>query len=189
MFLNHDWQIQHFKLIWKRLLDQFEPIYLENNTWFSAVLLCMYWQIIHRLYHNILSRLQPPVYSKTAETMYYSHSYITATTFGILDDFCVINFFFTRSFDPFWNNQPSLKSENHKSCLCTNDLFRWVRPAPLRTLENAQVASMLCARFNSKRCKQWNMEYNWAPPQPCILANITQCILNKLNQQTNEIPS
>ena len=30
---------------------------LENNTWFSAVLLCMYWRIIHGFY--ILSRAGP----------------------------------------------------------------------------------------------------------------------------------
>ena len=28
--------------------------YLENNTWFSAVLLCMYWRIIHGLYHTFI---------------------------------------------------------------------------------------------------------------------------------------
>ena len=33
---------------------------LENNTWFSAVLLCMYWRIIHGLYH-ILSRVWSPL--------------------------------------------------------------------------------------------------------------------------------
>ena len=33
--------------------------YLENNTWFSSVLPCMYWRIIHGLYH-ILSRVWSP---------------------------------------------------------------------------------------------------------------------------------
>ena len=34
-------------------------LYLENNIWFAAVLLCMYWRIIH-LYH-ILSRVWSPL--------------------------------------------------------------------------------------------------------------------------------
>ena len=33
-----------------------ETGHLENNTWFSSVLPCMYWRKIHRLYH-ILSRV------------------------------------------------------------------------------------------------------------------------------------
>ena len=28
--------------------------YLENNRWFSAVLLCMYWRIIHGLNHILI---------------------------------------------------------------------------------------------------------------------------------------
>ena len=32
----------------------------DNNTWFSAVLLCMYWRIIHGLY-NILRRVWSPL--------------------------------------------------------------------------------------------------------------------------------
>ena len=27
---------------------------LENNTWFSSVLPCMYWRIIHGLYHIVI---------------------------------------------------------------------------------------------------------------------------------------
>ena len=33
----------------------------------------------------------------------------TASKFGILDDFCEITNIFTRSFDPFPNNQPFIK--------------------------------------------------------------------------------
>ena len=89
--------------------------------------------------------------------------------FGILDDFCVIKknvykviLFLSRIINP------SLKSENPATCLCTIALFRCVRPVPFRTLrevrvlENAQGASVLRARSNSKRGKQWNI--NWPPP-------------------------
>ena len=30
---------------------------LENNTWFSAALPCMYWRIIHGLYHILMIKI------------------------------------------------------------------------------------------------------------------------------------
>ena len=50
----------------------------ENNTWFSSVLLCMYWQIIHGLYHiftkyGTIRVLFASTYTaKQMKTMYYS---------------------------------------------------------------------------------------------------------------------
>ena len=75
----------------------------------------MYWRIMHGLYH-ILSRVWSPgghtrqlkygttrvlfagtYTAKQMKTMYYSHSYNTASKFGILDDFCVIKQLFNYS--------------------------------------------------------------------------------------------
>ena len=36
-------------------IPNFDEVYKnENNTWFSSVLPCMYWQIIHGLYHILI---------------------------------------------------------------------------------------------------------------------------------------
>ena len=44
------------------------------------------------------------------ETMYFLILKYTASKFDILDDFCVIKkILFTRSFDPYHNNQPFIK--------------------------------------------------------------------------------
>ena len=45
--------------------------FLENNTWFSSVLPCMYWRIIHSLYH-ILSRVWSPGGHTRPQPVYYS---------------------------------------------------------------------------------------------------------------------
>ena len=134
---------------------------LSSNTLLQMLSLMVSYTTITIWYNPCIIR-QYSWKPKQLETMYYSHSYITAK-FGILDDFCVITNIFTRSFSRIIN--PSLKLENPASCLCTIALFQCVRPAPLRilremcVLENAKVVSVLRALSNLKHCKQWNITW------------------------------
>ena len=42
-------------------IPNFDAVYKnENNTWFSSVLPCIYWRIIHGLYHIFYRRVWPP---------------------------------------------------------------------------------------------------------------------------------
>ena len=44
---------------------------LENNRWFSAVLLCMYWRIIHGLYYIFIVVYGPIEYHLLLSFLYY----------------------------------------------------------------------------------------------------------------------
>ena len=59
--------------------------------------------------------------------------------FDILDDFCVIKKILQDYFNPFPKSNPSLKSENPATCLCTIAIFRCVRLVPVRTLREVRV--------------------------------------------------